>query len=65
MSFKKRLETKKAQAVVEYVVLFLVIVLGLAVVFWTDVNTAFNPDSVSIKGAFTRAINSAITQINK
>lgn len=60
MSFKKILGNNSAQAIVEYVLIFIVLVAGIIAVF-----LAFNPDKVTLRGTFNQAITDSINAINK
>lgn len=60
MSLKKCLINRRAQSAVEYIVTFAVLAAGVLVVFG-----AFSPDNLSIKSAFDRAVDNAITEINR
>jgi hypothetical protein len=60
MRLPNNLRRKRAQSVVEYIVIFTVLVAGIVLVFG-----GFNPDSgVNMKNVFDTAVNSAIANIN-
>ncbi len=60
MRLPNNLRIKKAQVVVEYIVIFAVLVAGIVLVFG-----GFNPESgLNIKNVFDTAVNSAIANIN-
>jgi len=62
MSLEKALESKskKAQALVEYIVSFIILVVGIIVVFGT-----FSPDSLSIGSIFKQGMVNAVEEMNK
>ncbi|MCX5712489.1 MAG: hypothetical protein NTY47_05400 [Candidatus Omnitrophica bacterium] len=60
MEFKKNFNNIKAQSIVEYVLVFTVLVAGVIAAF-----LAFNPDNVSLRGTFNQAISDSIDAINK
>ncbi|MFA4842842.1 MAG: hypothetical protein WC658_03300 [Candidatus Omnitrophota bacterium] len=59
MSLKKNLVSKKAQSVVEYVTLLLVVVTGIIAVF-----VSFNPEAINVKTTFDSTVDRAISNIN-
>ena len=59
MTLKKNLKTNQAQAVVEYIVTFLVLAVSVIVVFG-----AFNPETININSAFNGAVTRAINRID-
>lgn len=60
MTLKKNLKSMKAQAVVEYIVTFVVLAAGILVIFG-----AFNPESLGIRSLFNQAVNNAIAEIQR
>lgn len=60
MRLKKSLKTKRAQAVVEYIVLFVILTLAIVAVCG-----GFNPEKLKINSVFDQAVNSAIDKMNK
>jgi len=60
MNLKKNLKTRRAQSIVEYILVFTVIAAGIIVVLG-----GFMPENLTIKTAFDQAVNNAIGEINK
>ena len=60
MNLKKYLKSESSQAVVEYILLF--VILSAAILF---VFGGVNPDQMGISGVFNHAVESAISQINQ
>lgn len=60
MYLKKCLKTKSAQAVVEYILLFSIMVLGVLLAFGS-----FNPDRLGISIVMNNAVESALTEIRR
>jgi|YelNatPaOPRAMG01_1025707.scaffolds.fasta_scaffold49733_8 competence protein ComGC len=60
MNLKKNLKNKKAQTIVEYIIIFVVLAIGVVTVFG-----GFSPEKINIKTAFDQAINQAINKINE
>lgn len=59
MNLKKHLKSLKAQAIVEYIVIFIILAIGIVVIFG-----AFNPEKVGIRSVFDQTITKAISRIN-
>jgi len=59
MTLKNSLINKEAQAIVEYIVMFTVVIIVVLIVFG-----AFNPERLGIKESFNASIDGVITQIN-
>jgi len=59
MTLKNVLINEKAQSVVEYIAVFIVIVFAVFVAFG-----AFNPEHMGIRNVFDNAVNGALTEIN-
>ena len=60
MNLKKNLKTRRAQSIVEYILVFTVIAAGIIVVLG-----GFMPENLTLKTAFDQAVNNAIGEINK
>lgn len=60
MNLKKDLKSKRGQAVVEYIVSFIVLAVGIIIIFG-----GFNPENLGIKSGFEHALDNAINQINR
>ena len=50
----------RGQAVVEYIVTFMVLAAGVLAVF-----LSFNPDALSIKSVFDQSVNQALVEIKR
>ena len=60
MNLKKCLKSKHAQAVVEYILMFTILTLGVLFVFGT-----FDPEKLGIGAVMNRAVENALEQIRK
>ncbi|MFA6349794.1 MAG: hypothetical protein WCY12_02555 [Candidatus Omnitrophota bacterium] len=60
MVLKKNLRNPSGQVIVEYVLIFIVLVAGIIAVF-----LAFNPEHVTLKGTFNQAVTDSINAINQ
>ena len=60
MNLKKYLKSKHAQAIVEYILMFTILTLGVLFVFGT-----FDPERLGIRAVMNQAVDSALEQIRK
>jgi len=60
MNFRKNLKNPKGQAVVEYIVIFIILAVGILIAFGS-----FSPDRIGIQSVFNKAVDNAIGEINK
>ena len=68
MNLKKDLKNTKAQALVEYVMIFTILVVAIVVVFGgfsLGVDKMGTNSTIGLKSVFTQAVNGAITQIQR
>jgi len=70
MNLKKNLKSKRAQAIVEYIVTFVAIAVGIMVFFVIFIPaTPDSPDNffnnLRIKSVFNQAVDNAIREIQK
>lgn len=55
-----KLKILKAQTIVEYILIFVVLVVGILIVFG-----GFNPEKIGIINLFNQAVDEAIVEIQK
>jgi len=60
MNLTKCLKSRQAQAVVEYILMFTILTLGILLVFGT-----FEPQKLGIGALMNRAVENALVQIRK
>jgi len=66
MRLKNVLKNRRAQATIEYILIFIILLLGTAVVFggYKLGDNSFVNCELNIKSAFSRVVDNAITAIN-
>lgn len=60
MNLKKFLISKRSQAIVEYILIFVILAAGIVFVFG-----GWNPEKLGLVGVFNQAVDRAVNQINQ